>query len=190
MKIFLKASELVDFHMPNIQALACGLANGLSSDVEIARKCFLYVRDEIHHSGDYKDKITTYKASDVLEQKTGWCYAKSILLVALLRANCIPAGFCYQRLLCSEYVEDVYCLHGLNVIYLKDYGWYRVDARGNKERVNAEFTPPIEKLAFELHVNEMELPDIYDEPLDVVVNALKKYKTYDEMIHNFPDIKV
>ncbi|NCO00228.1 MAG: transglutaminase family protein [Epsilonproteobacteria bacterium] len=190
MKQFLKASELVDFHMPNIQALECGLADGLASDVEIARRCFLYVRDEIHHSGDYKDEITTYKASDVLEHKTGWCYAKSILLAALLRANGIPTGFCYQRLSCSEYLEDVYCLHGLNAIYLKGYGWYRVDARGNKEGVNAEFTPPIEKLAFELQVNEIDLQDIYDEPLDVVVEALKTHKSYDEMIHNFPDIKI
>lgn len=190
MKKFLKASELVDFHMPNIQALASELAEGLSSDEQIAKKCFLYVRDEIRHSGDYKDEITTYKASDVLKHKTGWCYAKSILLAALLRANNIPTGFCYQRLSCSEYVEDIYCLHGLNTIYLKSYGWYRVDARGNKEGVDAQFTPPTEKLAFELQENEVDLPEIYDEPLDVVVKALKKYKTYDEMIHNFPDIKV
>ena len=189
MKKFLKESELVNYSHPEIQALACGLAEGLSSDKEIAEKCFLYVRDEIHHSGDYKDDMTTYKASDVLKYKTGWCYAKSILLAALLRANNIPTGFCYQRLSCSEYVSDVYCLHGLNAIYLKDYGWYRVDARGNKEGVDAQFNPPQEKLAFELQELEIDLPDIYDEPLEVVVDALKKYKSYDEMIHNFPDIQ-
>lgn len=190
MKKFLKESELVDFHMPNIQTLACELADGLSSDIDIAKKCFLYVRDKIRHSGDYQDKITTYKASDVLEHKTGWCYAKSILLAALLRANKIPVGFCYQRLSCLEYVKDIYCLHGLNAIYLQDFGWYRVDARGNKKGVNAQFNPPNEQLAFELQANEVDLPQIYDEPLGVVVDALKKYKTYDEMIHNFPDVKV
>jgi transglutaminase-like putative cysteine protease len=35
-------------------------------------------------------------------------------------------------------------------VYLKDYGWYRIDARGNKAGVDAQFTPPHEKLAFEL----------------------------------------
>jgi len=90
---------------------------------------------------------------------------------------------------CSEYLPDIYCLHGLNAIYLKKHGWYRVDARGNKEGVEADFTPPEEKLAFELQVNEMDLAEIYDEPLDVVVEALKKHTSYDEMIHNFPDIK-
>ncbi len=47
----------------------------------------MHVRDNIHHSRDYKDEITTYKASDVLKYKTGWCYAKSHLWAALLRAK-------------------------------------------------------------------------------------------------------
>jgi len=190
MKEFLKESEIVDYSHPTIISLASKLANGLSSDEDIAKACFLYVRDNINHSGDYKDNITTYKASDVLKYKTGWCYAKSILLAALLRANDIPTGFCYQRLSCSEYVKDIYCLHGLNSIYLKNYGWYRVDARGNKEGVDAQFIPPQEKLAFELEEHEMDLPNIYDEPIEVVVDALKRNSTYNEMISDFPDISI
>ncbi|WP_415397069.1 transglutaminase-like domain-containing protein [Sulfurimonas sp. CS5] len=190
MNKFLKESELVDYSHASIKSLSSKLTDGLFLDEDIANACFLYVRDEINHSGDFKDKITTYKASDVLKYKTGWCYAKSILLAALLRANNIPTGFCYQRLSCSEYVKDVYCLHGLNAIYLKKYGWYRVDARGNKAGVDARFIPPKEKLAFELQEDEIDLPDIYSEPLDVVVNALKNNTTYDEMIANFPDIKM
>ena len=190
MKNYLKETQIIDFSHPQIQALATTLSNNCNTDEEIAKKCFIYVRDEINHSGDYKDDITTYKASDVLKYKTGWCYAKSILLTALLRANNIPTGFCYQRLSCSEYLEDIYCLHGLNAIYLKEHGWYRVDARGNKEGVDAQFTPPIEKLAFELQKNELDLPDILEEPMDVVIDALKTYTTYNEMINNFPDIKI
>ena len=189
MEQFLKESELVDFSHPDIQALASTLSKGLILDIDIAQKCFLHVRDEIRHSGDAKDEITTCKASDVLKYKTGWCYAKSILLAALLRANGIPTGFCYQRLSCSEYEKDVYCLHGLNAVYLKEYGWYRIDARGNKEGVDAQFTPPKEKLAFELQEGEIDLPKMYDEPLHVVVEALKNNKSYDAMINNFPDLK-
>ena len=189
MKEFLEETELVNFSHPDIQALAHTLADGLTSDEEIARKSFLHVRDHIRHSGDAKDDVVTCKASDVLKYKTGWCYAKSILLAALLRANSIPTGFCYQRLSCSEYEKDVYCLHGLNAVYLKEYGWYRIDARGNKVGVDAQFTPPREKLAFELQEGEYDLPDIYAEPLDVIVEALTKNKNYDEMIRNFPDCK-
>jgi len=120
---FLKESALVDFSHPEVLALAQSLAQGCTDDTAIAEKCFLHVRDNIRHSGDYRDTVTTLKASEVLHHKTGWCYAKSILLAALLRANGIPTGFCYQRLSCSEYLEDIYCLHGLNAVYLKAYGW-------------------------------------------------------------------
>lgn len=169
--------------------MALRLASNSKDDVEIAKKCFLYVRDEIRHSGDYQDDVTTYKASDVLEYKTGWCYAKSILLAALLRANNIPAGFGYQRLSCSEYLKDIYCLHGLNYIYLKGFAWYRVDARGNKEGINATFNPPREQLAFDLAEDEFDLEKNYENPLPEVIDALKTYSSYDEMIHNFPDVK-
>ncbi len=186
---YLEKSEIVDYDNPKVAEKANELAKDLRSDEEIARACFLFVRDEVRHTGDYKDNVTTLKASEVLEHKTGWCYAKAILLAALFRANGIPTGFAYQRLSCSEYKEEIYCLHGLNVIYLKDYGWYRVDARGNKEGVDAQFTPPKEKLAFELGKNEYDLEENYTEPLPEVITALSKYKTYDEMINNFPDIR-
>lgn len=67
----------------------------------------------------------------MLRHRTGFCYAKSHLLAALLRANGIAAGLCYQRLSVNG-GGTPYCLHGLNAVFLKDFGWYRVDARGNK----------------------------------------------------------
>ena len=188
MKNYLRETELIDFSNKEVQLLALELAQNCNSDVEIAKKCFLYVRDEINHTGDYKDNVTTYRASEVLKHKTGWCYAKSILLAALLRANSVPVGFCYQRLSCREYKKDVYCLHGLNAIYLKEHGWYRVDARGNKEGVDAQFNPPYEKLAFELEKYEFDLDEIYEDPLPEVVESLKKHKSYESMINNFPDV--
>ncbi len=188
---FLEESSIIDFSNKKIQDLATNLANNCKTDIQIARSCFLYVRDHINHSGDYKDNITTCKASDVLKYKTGWCYAKSHLLAALLRFHSIPTGFSYQRLSCSEYKKDVYCLHGLNTIYLKKYGWYKADARGNKKdtnfNINAQFNPPVEKLAFELQKNEYDLQKIYKKPLEIVVKSLEKYTTYKEMINNFPD---
>lgn len=188
MKKYLEETQILDFTNPNIQKLSHELSKDSKSDKEIAKNCFLYVRDNIHHSGDFKDEITTCKASDVLKYKTGWCYAKSHLLAALLRANGIPTGFCYQRLSCNEYKKDIYCLHGLNAIYLKNYGWYKIDARGNKKGVNAQFNPPFEELAFKLEKEEFDLADIYSKPLDVVIESLSKNKTYDEMINIFPNV--
>ncbi len=186
---YLQKSEYVNFSHPQIKEQAHKLSFGLDNDEEIARRCFEFVRDEIRHSGDYKDEITTCKASEVLEHKTGWCYAKAILLAALLRANGIPTAFCYQRLLCNEYEEGVYCLHGLNAVYLKEYGWYKIDARGNKEGVDAQFEPPIEKLAFIPQANEYDIDELYVDPLPEVVEALEKNSCYSDMVANFPDIQ-
>jgi len=199
MQEYLEETQYVDFSHPKVKALAESLARGTNSDEDIAKHCFMYVRDKINHSGDNKDPITTIKASDVLKHGTGWCYSKAILLAALLRSNGIPTAFCYQRLLCNEYVEEeetldqdekkkyIYCLHGLNAIYLKDYGWYRVDARGNKEGVDAQFSPPFEQLAFEVKDNEFDISEIYEEPLEEVLEALHNNKNYDQMVDNFPD---
>ena len=186
---YLQATSIIDYDHPLVAQKAKELATGLQSDEAVAKACFTFVRDEIHHSGDHKDKITTCKASEVLEQGTGWCYAKSHLLAALLRANGIPTALMYQRLSCSEYEEGVYCLHGLNAVYLKEYGWYRIDARGNKEGVNAQFMPPQEKLAFSLGKNEYDIDELYAEPMPEVLHALTTYKTYEEMVNHFPDIK-
>ena len=188
-KEYLQLNSIVDFNNTKVSKKAKELALNSKDDEEIAKNCFLFVRDKIAHSGDIKSDIPTLKASEVLEHKVGWCYSKSILLTALLRANSIPAGFAYQRLSCSEYEDGIYCLHGLNWIYIKKYGWYRVDARGNKDGVDAEFTPPIEKLAFNLGKNEYDIDGNFINPLSEVIDALSKNKTYSKMVNNFPDIK-
>lgn len=44
-------------------------------------------------------------------------------LAALLRANGVPAGLCYQRLTVAA-DGSPYCLHGLNAVYLKQHGLF------------------------------------------------------------------
>ena len=90
---------------------------------------------------------------------------RAILLAALLRAAGIPAGLCYQRLSVAGHGPP-FSLHGLNAVFLRGHGWYRIDARGNKPGVAAAFSPPIEKLAFAiLSPEEADLPEIWAEPL-------------------------
>jgi len=187
MKEFLQACEIINFSHPLVAEKAKELR--ADSELQTAENCFLFVRNEIEHSGDICSSKGSVTASDVLENQTGWCYSKSHLLAALLRANDIPTALCYQRLSCSDYNDGIYCLHALNDIYLKEYGWYRVDARGNKEGVDAQFTPPIEKLAFELKAFEFEIERRFSRPMEAVLNALIEHNTYEKMIQNFPDIK-
>ncbi|MDW5562067.1 MAG: transglutaminase-like domain-containing protein [Methanomassiliicoccus sp.] len=184
---YLASSLIIDCDHPTVLAKAKDLSAGLDNDVEIARRCFGFVRDEVYHSGDHHMDPVTLRASEVLEHRTGFCYAKAHLLAALLRANGIPAGLCYQRIACGR----GFCLHGLNAVFLKDHGWYRVDARGNNEQVRCEFIPPTESLAISLtQQGEMDLPDILDEPLPSVVKVLTKYSSYLEVLRNLPDIEV
>jgi transglutaminase-like putative cysteine protease len=196
MQEYLQSSEIIDWQNPGILALASRIASTYQTTEEVAKACFEWVRDEIHHSRDYRMNPVTCKASDVLKYKTGYCFAKSHLLAALLRANQIPAGLCYQRLsmddppASKQISNDLpYTLHGLNAVFLPSFGWYRIDARGNRQGVNAQFIPPQEQLAFEIKLpQEADFQQIFAEPLPVVLAALRKSRTWDEVLINLPDI--
>lgn len=185
---FLAESQYIDWKHPSIVATAKRLAADTLDEESLVRNCFEFVRDRIHHSWDFRMNPVTCRASDVLLHGTGYCYAKSHLLAALLRANGIPAGLCYQRL--SVGTEGPpYCLHGLNAVYLKIHGWYRIDARGNKPGVEADFVPPLEKLAFPVTSSaERDIPGIWAEPMSEVVYALTQYETVEQVYENLPDI--
>lgn len=188
MNPYLLPGEYVDFEDPEISALARQLSRDVTSENAVIDRCFRFVRDEIRHSSDFKLNPVTCKASEVLRHRTGYCYAKSHLLAALLRANGIPTGLCYQRLSVGDHGPP-YCLHGLNAVFLEAHGWYRVDARGNKPGIAAAFSPPMEKLAFSLRdPNERDLPEIWPEPLPIVVQVLERFSTYDQVLANLPDI--
>jgi transglutaminase-like putative cysteine protease len=190
MEDYLKVSEVIDWQHPKIRERAKKIAMGKEIPISIAKACFEWVRDEIFHSCDYRMNPVTCRASDVLQYQTGYCFAKSHLLAALLRANQIQVGFCYQRLSIDDRGAP-YSLHGFNAIYLAEIGWYRVDARGNKVGVNARFIPPQEQLAYKIQLpEEADFPAIMVEPLQVVVEALQAQTTWDEMRHNLPDISL
>ncbi len=190
MQQYLQATDIINWQHPLVLAKAQELAAGLTDTTEIAQRCFAFVRDQIRHSWDFRQNPVTCRASDVLEQATGYCYAKSHLLAALLRANGIPAGLCYQRLSVGD-SGPPYCLHGLNAVWLEGIGWYRIDARGNKPGVDAQFCPPVEQLAFKLKSpQEVDLPEIWPEPLGVVVQVLTSCATVEEVHKNLPDIEL
>jgi transglutaminase-like putative cysteine protease len=178
---FLRVSEVIDWTHPAVSSKARELSVGTTLPEVIARRCFAWVRDTIQHSSDYRRNPVTCTASEVLAAGTGYCYAKSHLLAALLRANEIPAGFCYQRLSIEDQGAP-YSLHGLNAVHLPAFGWYRVDPRGNRPGVNAQFTPPVEQLACRLNFpEEKNFPEILPDPLPVVVTALRTYSTWDAL---------
>jgi transglutaminase-like putative cysteine protease len=189
MNKYLQSCDYIDWHTPSIRALANTLSTGRSTDEEITKACFEFVRDEIKHSWDHRLNPVTLKASEVLQHGTGYCYAKSHLLAALLRANRIPAALCYQRLT-IENERPPFCLHGLNAVHLEGFGWIRIDARGNKTGVNAEFRPPQEGLAFEIKSEgEQDIEGYFSEPLKEVIEVLSRYTDVASVARNLPDME-
>lgn len=188
MQEYLAAGTYIDWQHPAIAKKAAELAAGASSRMDMIERCFRFVRDEIKHSSDYQMNPVTCRASDVLQYGTGYCYAKSHLLAALLRANAVPTALCYQRLALGA-EGPPYCLHGLNAVFLEEHGWYRMDARGNKPGVDAQFCPPLEKLAFPVvSGEEQDLPGRWPEPMPAVVKVLTGYATIQEVYANLPDV--
>ncbi|PBC65684.1 transglutaminase [Streptomyces sp. Tue6028] len=162
---YLAADDVIDHHHPRVRATAAHLAKGATDSYDYARSAFEFVRDAIPHSYDSGDLRVTWRASDVLERRTGICFAKAHALAALLRAEDIPTGFCYQRF------EEV---HGLVAVRF-DGAWHRQDPRGNKPGVDAQFSLKGERLAFtpDPESNELDYPVLYAEPHPVVLDVLK-----------------
>lgn len=184
---FLKATEVIDCTHPLIVAAAADIAGDADDDEEVARRCFLWVRDAVRHSSDHQIAVVTCTASDVLKHRAGFCYAKSHLLVALLRARGVPAALCYQRLALDS-TASTFFLHGLVAVHLKRHGWYRVDPRGDKPGISSDFTPPVECLPYTPKlVGERDVSGRFPDALTCVVSTLRRWPTEGEVRANLPD---
>ena len=191
MEDYLRPTETIDSDHPHVSALAQELSHAGEDSLAIAKRCFEWVRDEIRHSGDYRlDGPVTCSASEVLAARVGLCYGKSHLLAALLRANSIPTGLCYQRLIAVK-GDSRFGLHGLSAVHLPNVGWYRIDPRGNKEGVDPQFTPPAEKLAFTAAAKgEADLPEIWPDALPKIVSVLRSCHTYEDVLSSRRDVEI
>ena len=190
LKEYLAPSQVIDYNIENIQNIAKkSAANIENDDIHLAKTVYEYVRDEISHSFDINSDTVTCNASDVLKYKQGICYAKSHLLAAILRYLGIPTGLCYQKLIVDDTDKPWFSLHGLNAIYLKSLNkWIRVDARGNKKGVAAEFSIDTEMLAYTVReeLGERDYPTIYAKANKNVIKALKHSNSREDLIKNLP----
>jgi transglutaminase-like putative cysteine protease len=169
---YLKADEAIDHDHPLVREVAARLARDAEDSCAYACLAFEFVRDTIPHSQDSGDMRVTWRASDVLEQGTGICYAKAHALAALLRAEDIPTALCYQRLAHDD--GGGHAVHGLIAVRFNG-AWHRQDPRGNKPGVDAQFSLDGERLAWipDPESNEVDYPVLYAEPHPAVLAALK-----------------
>ncbi|HZG40321.1 MAG TPA: transglutaminase family protein [Nodosilinea sp.] len=186
---YLAPSAVINWHHPTILPLAKSLTQGIVSVPEQVRVMYEWVRDRIAHTYDIGGSRITCTASEVLHQGHGFCFAKAHLLAALLRSCGIPTGFCYQRLMFDDAQPGRFTLHGLNAVYLAGLNrWVRLDARGNKPGVQAEFCCNREQLAFPIrpHCGEVDYPNLYAEPHPKIITALQTHSTASALIAHLP----
>lgn len=93
---FLSPGEFVDSDAPSIRAFADAVTAGIEGEIPRALALYRAVRDDIAYEA-YLDfhKPETYKASQVLADRRGFCVGKAALLAACARAIGIPARVGY-----------------------------------------------------------------------------------------------
>lgn len=186
---YLKCDDVVDSDNPEVKALADKLFAESSGETDYIRRTYEYVRDTFPHSADINADEIAVSASDVLKTGHGICHAKSHLLVALLRCKGVPSGFCYQVLILDDETDPVYISHGLTGVYLREFSkWIRLDARGNRPDVDAQFSLYEEKLAFPVRIDKGEEDDftVYPDPKSFVIKSMRDSKTRTELWVNLP----
>lgn len=186
---YLKEDCVIDYNNEIIIQLADSLYKKADSEINFIKLAYEFVRDSISHSADINEDTVTCTASEVLNAGHGICFAKSHLLAALLRYKSIPTGFCYQKLILDDETAPVLIYHGLNGVYIKEYKkWIRLDARGNKEGVNAQFSMDKEQLAFPIRPEkgEKDIFIVYPDPDTKVLDKLRRNKTRTELWTDLP----
>lgn len=90
----------------------------------------------------------------------------------------------------NRYLEEGY-YQFLNAFYLSSANkWIRIDARGNKPGINAEFHVCKEQLAFPVrrYFDEIDYKEIYSEPLPSTMSVLENSTDAMYMyLHSLPD---
>jgi transglutaminase-like putative cysteine protease len=173
MKEYLAETPSIDYTNPIVQEKVRELDGQSNGDEDYVKRSYEFVSDEIPHSWDIGVDVISRKASDVLINKTGICWTKSCLLAALLRAKGIPSGISYQLLSLSDDGSEGHMIHALNTVYIRGK-WIRLDARGNVENTDGQFSLDKDQLAFQVRAELGEI-DYMDNNADLderLINTL------------------
>lgn len=131
---FLLETEYCDISNPSITKIANEFQTKYPDDKERAIKLFLFVRDHVK----YRLGAWSKKASTTLREGFGMCTSSTNLLVALLRASKIPAGYCIYQVRGGESFGHILpkiikrnidkdSVHIVAYVYLKKR-WIKCDA--------------------------------------------------------------
>lgn len=153
LSLFLQKTKYCDFNSKKIKDLAHSLTKAPLNDKEKAVILFNWVRDNIlYRLGNWQRK-----ASETLKEKEGTCTNKANLLIALLRASGIAAGYGILKVDGQRYFGAIapptltkfvgkVSTHIYAVAYL-DGKWIKCDPSNDKELcANTSYFNPTTKL--------------------------------------------
>lgn len=133
---FLKETRYCDIHSKEIVDLVENLKN--LDIIEKVSNIFNIVRDNIKYRFDYP----CIRASEILKKKTGTCFNKANLQIALLRKAGIPAGYGVYLVkkeilkpVLPEYIFSMvneFTIHVFTKVFI-DNKWLGLDATVDKE---------------------------------------------------------
>ena len=185
---YLAETPSIDYMNSHIQQKVRELRSQSEDELDYIKRSYQFVRDEIPHSWDIKANVVSKTASETLVNRTGVCWTKSCLMAALLRANKIPSGISYQLLTRADDDSEGHMIHALNTVYIKDLNrWVRLDARGNKENIDACFSLDEEKLAYPIRseFGEIDYMDNHADLDERLVDILMKSEDILEITTDF-----
>lgn len=185
---FLAPTCYIDHENAAVRGLVDARAWRTMDMVAAARAAFEFVRDEVRHSWDVRSHRVTRTASDVLTHGEGLCFAKSHLLAAILRQIGVPSGLAYQRLTLGDMPDSGFTAHGLNTAFLQGR-WLRLDARGNKPGVDAQFSIEAERIAFRVRpqMGEHDYEENFCDVHPTIVRALESEDDLHVLVERLPD---
>ncbi|NIA04040.1 MAG: hypothetical protein GWP09_01690, partial [Nitrospiraceae bacterium] len=128
LKPYLEPTEKIDSNNPQIVALAKQLRANASDYFGVVFNTAKWVKEHVHYDLNSLTAKATEKASWVLNSKYGVCDEITVLFIALLRANGIPAkfisGIAYTN---SPIFENNWGFHGWAEVYFPYFGWLPFD---------------------------------------------------------------
>lgn len=105
LNLFLQPTKYCDCNSPNIKNIAYKITYSCKSEEEKAKVLFNWVKENIKFEFGYWG----VKASEVLKRKGGMCTNKANLLITLLRAVKIPAGYGILNVKTKEFWQELMC---------------------------------------------------------------------------------
>jgi transglutaminase-like putative cysteine protease len=137
---YLAPAEFVDSDHPAIIAYATDIAGASRSETDRILNLFYAVRDDIYYDPYLPmGKKKSYRASDCLRSRRGWCVSKAALLTACARTQGVPARCGYADVrnhlatprLLESLGTDVFYWHSYCELYLEGQ-WVKATPTFNK----------------------------------------------------------